>query len=273
MAGQGKRKPILGKVFIAGRIRLETGLHIGGSQANMEIGGLDKPVVRHPVTQQPYIPGSSLKGKLRALLERKENLEFNHHGGRGVYRHECTDSTCKVCRLFGSADPKSGIDRHNLPARLLVRDAHLTKESAEELEQIDTGLRYTEWKWENALDRVTSAAMPRQIERVPAGAEFDFEMVYTVETGAAEAVEDLRNVLAALGLLQDDTLGGHGSRGYGKVSLQGLRLEWRPLAYYRGEVDKAQSMHLNDVASAVAQLAVLQGWLAQGGSGGAVVAG
>lgn len=222
MSEQNRKKPILGKIIIQGQILCKTGLHIGSSKETLEIGGLDSPVVRDPITREPYIPGSSLRGKLRSLLEKKENKHANRHSGQGVYRHECTDKSCTVCRLFGAtADKREDKNSENQPARLCVRDARLTEESLKELDAIDTGLQYTELKFENALDRITAAANPRQIERVPAGTRFRFEMVYTAETeNKAEIETDLKNLLGCLNMLHDDYLGGHGSRGYGQVKIE-----------------------------------------------------
>ena len=219
---QGQTKPLLGKILFTGTIECKAGLHIGASRDSLAIGSIDAPVVRDPITSQPYIPGSSTKGKLRSLLERKEGLNYNCDGGttnNPIWRHECTEPDCQVCRLYGSTGGRNG--GSNMPARLSVRDSFLTECSVKELEKIDTGLQYTERKFENALDRITAAANPRQIERVPAGAKFCFEIVYDVETpqsqeGRKEVKEDVNNLLTSLCLLEDDALGGHGSRGYGK---------------------------------------------------------
>jgi CRISPR-associated protein Csm3 len=107
-----------------------------------------------------------------------------------------------------------------------VRDCHLTENSVKRLESIDTGLNKTEWKFENGMDRITAAANPRQIERVPAGAQFKFEMVYTVEN-PEQALEDLRHLAIAIAILEDDALGGHGSRGYGKVRFENFQFFYR----------------------------------------------
>ncbi|OAT80407.1 type III-A CRISPR-associated RAMP protein Csm3 [Desulfotomaculum copahuensis] len=230
-----RTRPLKGKVILRGRMICDTGLHIGAAGNNLEIGGLDSPVVRDPVTREPYVPGSSLKGKMRSLLERKLNLPFNRYGGNGVYRHECTNRGCRVCRLFGAAGGREG---DNIPGRLIVRDLSMTAGSREQLAEIETGLQYTEWKFENSLDRVTAAANPRQLERVPRGTEFDFELIYTVETGDEAVIkEDLNHVVQLLRLVEDDTLGGHGSRGYGKVRFEVGSFEGRRIDYYAGEKD------------------------------------
>jgi CRISPR-associated protein Csm3 len=127
---------------------------------------------------------------------------------------------------------------------LLVRDCHLKEDSAEQLREIDTGLYMTEWKFENGIDRVTAAANPRQFERVPAGAEFKFEMVYTVED-ESQVEEDVQNLAIALKILEDDALGGHGSRGYGKIRFKDFTFEYRDIEHYRqmtsSEVEKTES--------------------------------
>jgi len=119
-----------------------------------------------------------------------------------------------------------------------VRDCHLKQESVDQLKEIDTGLYMTEWKFENGIDRITSAANPRQLERVPAGAKFEFEMVYTVED-VEQAKEDLKNLAIALAVLEDDALGGHGSRGYGKILFENFKAEYRSIDFYQKKVDAA----------------------------------
>lgn len=214
---------ILGKIIILGTLECLTGMHIGASKENMEIGAIDLPVVRDPVTREPYIPGSSLKGKMRALLEKALGITNRRDIGtrnNPVFVHVCDDANtafnCNLCRIFGSTGKDGG---KNFPARLIVRDLYLTRNSVEKLSDIDTGLQYTEWKFENAIDRVTSAANPRQIERVPKGAEFEFELIYNVED-KNHIDDDLKNLKLALDLLKLDALGGHGSRGYGKVDIK-----------------------------------------------------
>jgi len=274
------QKPLLGKLRLTSTLVVETGLHIGGGGETLDIGGLDKAVIRDPITQRPYLPGSSIKGKLRSILERLLKKPLNRDGGGGssTYRYESDDledgyteitngqfvafqgaATCPLSRVFGSTGGSkcylkpevvarevlenrgSAIISNeeyiktkgrNAPARLIVRDAHLLPESAKQLEKIDTGLYMTEWKFENGLDRVTAAANPRQLERVPAGAKFHFEMVYTVEN-EAQALEDLKNLAIALAILEDDALGGHGSRGYGKVRFENFQFYYRGVEQYR----------------------------------------
>lgn len=239
-----KPRPLLGKVILKGVVQVTSGLHIGSSRESLEIGGLDAPVLRDALTSEPYIPGSSLKGKLRALLERayaaktKKGEEFfNRNIGRPNYPikvHVCKDAgqaiNCPICRLFGS----SGVDEgRNFPSRLKFRDCYLTRYSEKELRERETELLYTELKYENALDRITAAANPRQIERVPAGAEFAFEVIYDVED-PLELKEDLENLSVAVGLLQDDYLGGHGSRGYGKVKICLTQVQAKKVDAYKG---------------------------------------
>lgn len=250
-----RERPLLGKVLIRGTILCETGMHIGASHSAAEIGCIDTPVLRDPITRRPYIPGSSLKGKMRSLFERKASKKFERYSGQNVWRHECADPKCEVCRLFGAASRRR--DESNLPGRLIVRDSQLTPQSVEALRDAPAGLHYTEWKFENSLDRITASANPRQLERVPAGAVFDFEMVYNVETrDAQEAHKDLANTLDIMLLLQDDYLGGHGSRGYGRVRFQIAPQGFccRSMAYY-----SARSEEERTAGACAPQVSDLQG--------------
>ena len=262
-------RKLLGKIEIKGELECLTGLHIGASKENMEIGSLDSPVVRDPLTREPYIPGSSLKGKLRAFLEKANHHLFpNRDGGSGISRHECGDWEpgrnnnknykgqefeypgaihCPVCRLFGSTGP--GESNRNYPARIKVRDLHLT--NAANLAQMDTGLLYTEWKFENSIDRITSAANPRNLERVPRGARFGLSIIYDVEELDTLEV-DLQNLRLAIELLHDDALGGHGSRGYGRVKVGIEQITAKKIEYYRAEEGQSASVGaIQDVADLV----------------------
>src|SRR5450759_2610834 len=162
---------LLGRAFIRGSILAETGLHIGAGAGAIAIGGMDNPVVRDPLSKRPYIPGSSLRGKMRSLSERARGLEQNARIGRDVAIHVCQTAKsyigCDVCHVFGMPAKE-----WSSQTRLLVRDVPLEENSARRLEEASTDLPYTEAKWEVAIDRVTSAATPRQMERVPAGAVF-----------------------------------------------------------------------------------------------------
>ena len=247
---------LTGKLIIEGTVRTITGLHIGGAATGLEIGGVDNIVVRNSLDNRPYIPGSSLKGKMRSLLERRLGRPLNRYISRGrveVRIHECDDEhtyrTCDLCKVFGVA----GDQPFATPTRLYVRDVPLNEEDAGRLEQMDTEFPYTEIKWEAAIDRVTSAAVPRQFERVPAGICFSpLQMVFNFYQGDDLAL--LRRLFEALELLEDDYLGGMGTRGYGRIAFEELTLILRPAAYYAGQ---AEQRTIRDKAS----LAVLRGQL------------
>ncbi|WP_322807039.1 type III-A CRISPR-associated RAMP protein Csm3 [Thermanaerothrix sp.] len=221
-----------GRVFITFNIKAVTGLHIGGTESGIEIGGVDKTVIRDPLTNRPYIPGSSLKGKVRSLLEKYKGLRQNQRIGQG-YIHSCDDPeeypNCDVCQVFGVPGERD----FATPTRLVVRDVMMTEESAKDLEVSGrTDLPYTEVKTEVSIDRVTSAANPRQMERVPAGTVFGLaEMVYSLYDGdgcnVQKDIERLRTLVEGLQLLEDDYLGGLGSRGSGKVKLQDINVTLR----------------------------------------------
>ena len=218
---------LYGRIFVRGKIKAITGLHIGGSPATLAIGGVDNPVIRDTLTGRPYIPGSSVRGKMRSLWEKMTGVEQNWSIGKGVKIHVCEKrpdyERCPVCQIYGVP----GQLEASFPTRLVVRDAFLSEDSERELRlQAKTDLPYTEVKWEAAIDRVTSAAVPRQMERVPAGAVFDgFEMVFSVyEEGD---LERFINVFEAMQLLEDDYLGGQGSRGSGKILFKDLSVSCR----------------------------------------------
>jgi len=221
-----------GRIFIDFEIAAQTGLHIGGSDTGIEIGGVDKTVIRDPLSNRPYIPGSSLRGKMRSLLEKYRGLPQNQRIGRGRI-HSCQRGErseyreCDVCQIFGVP----GEIEFGAPTRLVVRDVPMTDNSARALQE-RTDLPYTETKTEVSIDRVTSAANPRQIERVPAGAVFGrARLVYSVYAGSGcdprADIRRLGTVVEALQLLEDDYLGGQGSRGYGQVTLNGITLSER----------------------------------------------
>ncbi|SNB74719.1 type III-A CRISPR-associated RAMP protein Csm3 [Thermoflexus hugenholtzii] len=225
-----------GRLFLDAEIHVLTGLHIGGAGGKVAIGGVDSPVIRDPITDEPILPGSSLKGKMRSLLERWGGYEPNHAIGQArihVCKTEERYRNCPVCHIFGVPGEIS----FAYPTRLVVRDAFLTDGSREVLRRADTDLPFTEVKWEAAIDRVTSAAVPRQIERVPAGAVFRAPRIRASDAsdeahGALmvyhiyfpQDLEWFDHVVEAMGLVEDDYLGGYGSRGSGQVAFRRLRL-------------------------------------------------
>ncbi|RTG97549.1 type III-A CRISPR-associated RAMP protein Csm3 [Thermus scotoductus] len=198
----------------------KTGLRIGMSRDQMAIGDLDNPVIRNPLTDEPYIPGSSLKGKLRYLLEWSLGGDYILKAkDKHVFASE--DPKDPVARIFGLAPENEGkaleVARERGPTRLLVRDAYLTPDSKEELERtVARGGYLTEIKQEVFIPRLGGNANPRTTERVPAGSRFAVEMTYRILDDPDEEYFQ-KYLLRALRLLELDGLGGHISRGYGQV--------------------------------------------------------
>ena len=198
-------KQLVKKIKINTSITLITGLHIGGNSENVEIGGIDTPVIKLAAKGDvPYIPGSSLKGKMRCLLEQAA-------GAPKVGLDE------KVNNLFGITESKAN-NTSNQPSKIIVRDAMLSEDSKKMLLDCDNlDMPYTENKFENVIDRVKGIAQhPRQTERVPAGAKFNTEFIINVWDD-----DDEQELLAlfekGIRLLENDYLGGSGSRGYGQI--------------------------------------------------------
>ena len=198
---------MLAKIEITGKITLKTGMHIGASDAFAAIGAIDSPVARDPISGLPYIPGSSLKGKMRSLLAKAYNEKV-----RVNTRDEDDD---RIKRLFGCSKNAEGNPQ---PSRLIFSDAILSNQ--EELES--QGLTSpTEAKEENTINPLTAIANPRQIERVVRGAEFPISIIYNMsEPETAE--EDFQMLAEGFRLLQYDYIGGHGSRGYGRIEISDL---------------------------------------------------
>jgi CRISPR-associated protein Csm3 len=198
----------------------KTGLRIGMSRDQMAIGDLDNPVIRNPLTDEPYIPGSSLKGKLRYLLEWSLGGDYILKA-KDKHVYASPDPKDPVARIFGLApendEASLKVARERGPTRLLVRDAYLLEDSKRELERTAArGGLYTEIKQEVFIPRLGGNANPRTTERVPAGARFGVEMAYRVLDDLDETYFK-KYLLKALELLEVDGLGGHISRGYGQV--------------------------------------------------------
>lgn len=230
---------LLKKIEISGVLSLETGLHIGGTNSSMSIGGIDKAVIRNPLNNQPFIPGSSLKGKMRSLLEVSTGNIGGRSGGvvnNGPSSDLGSQGTPFSADLFGNA-----ANSNPRPSRLIVRDLSLINH--EEL-LAKTEIPYTEGKTEVVIDRITSAAMPRQNERVPAGAQFKLNLVVNIWEQDLHSQDQLIGLLfTSLQLLSDDYLGGHGSRGYGQVSIEVEDiLEKSSDSYYNGNATSGVSI-------------------------------
>lgn len=193
---------LIGKLIIEGKFKLLTGLHIGGVSEFSAIGSVDSVVVRDPLTKEPYLPGSSIKGKMRYLLARIYSQD-------GLMKN-IEDEDYLLKRLFGSSGEEIVL------SRLQFFDLFMTRESVKRLKSMDTDLYLSEIKSENTINRISAVANPRQIERVPTGAEFEFKLVYNLEN-SDELEEDMKYTGYGLSLIEDDYIGGSGSRGYGRI--------------------------------------------------------
>lgn len=199
------------KIVCTGQITLKTGLHIGGTNTALNSGGPDSFVVRNPLTNVPYIPGSSLKGKMRSLIELRDGT-IDKKG------NVTNDQESNAGALFGT----SGANDESHPSRIIVRDAELDLSDPHMFDNTD--LPYTESKTEVTINRITAKANPRTIERVPAGAKFNMNVVINIfDTDNEQQL--LKTFKDAIALLQDDYLGGNGSRGYGQVEFSEIKYD------------------------------------------------
>lgn len=250
---------LIKKILIEGTITAKTGLHIGGSSVGMSIGGADATVVRNPLTNEPYIPGSSLKGKMRSLLEKVQgkfgppqdkniinspNVVFEKidTNDSDEIKKQKNEINC-IIKIFGTM-PEKIKGSNEVPSRLIVRDCELCGIVEENklisredggvkrlFESKDTDMPYTEVKTEVVIDRITSAATPRQLERVPAGAVFNMRMILNVYDGDNEK-EMLDKIFEGLALVQNDYLGGKGTRGSGEVDIKIKELKYKDKKVY-----------------------------------------
>ncbi len=223
------------RVLVTADLVARSGLRIGGTLPGLAIGGVDLPVIRDPLTSYPYIPGSSLRGKMRALLDRWHGNEPNWRVGTNVRIHvpdtQAAYDASPVARLFGVLPTAAITDMR--PTRLLVRDAALEPGEAGRLrEAMRGGLLYTEAKTEAAIDRLTSAATPRTVERVLAGTVFRPFAATVTLYDADDPAEYVPLLLQGMRLLEDDYLGGHGSRGSGEIAFRDIAVRVRRPADY-----------------------------------------
>lgn len=258
-----KEMKLHGRILITGTIKAVTGLHIGTSEGAISIGGVDNVIVRDPLTQRPYIPGSSLKGKMRSLLEKSDGRPQNRRIGQATI-HTCETrddyAACDVCHIYGVPGELDFAE----PTRLVVRDVPLGPESVEALNKAKTDLPYSEVKWEVAIDRITSAAVPRQMERAPAGSEFrDFELVFTLYESADAA--RFGRLLDSMSLLEDDYLGGSGTRGSGKIAFKQMTVTLKSSDDYLNPSTRGPYATLTDLAANLDEITTLINTLIQEG--------
>lgn len=192
-------------------IKVLTGMHIGAGNDKVQIGGVDSAVIKDPITQLPYIPGSSLKGKIRCLLE----TEGGYEGGT------TNEELNKLFGLNNEFRTKKGKDIENFetPTRLIFRDFFLNDDCKT---QFSNGQINTEFKTEIVIDRAKGTAEKgglRTIERVPPEMEFEGEILvrYAEDEEEKKTTEVLKK---GIELLNNDFLGGSGSRGYGAVFVE-----------------------------------------------------
>lgn len=236
---------------IKGKITLKSGLHIGAGDMEMQIGGTDNPVIKHPHTQEPYIPGSSLKGKVRSLLEMKsglmiktngEPLQAKHLNGLTVVQQAEGE---KILKIFGAsgADAEEVVKLGLGPTRVSFADCPISEKWRETVRR--ERLSHVEVKSENSINRIEGTARnPRFTERVPANTEFDFSVCLKMLEPEEEDLLDY--LLQGLKLLEMDALGGSGSRGYGKLKFEfendGIKKKFEDLSPFGNGGNKHESV-------------------------------
>jgi len=240
-------------IIIRGIIKLKTGLHIGGLKETIKIGGTDNPVIlgyiekENNLQQVPIIPGSSLKGKIRSLLELKyaEDISEEDKKDDNIYvkignnwiKYKENDPGKLIPIVFGIGILES-TKKFN-KTRIIFRDCIPTEDTIQKWKKREEILHGTEIKGENTMNRITNTATPRFFERVPAGSKFELEIILSIYKDDKE--EEIINLLKeGLKLLQDNYLGGSGSRGYGKIEMDIRKVVERTKKYYLGEENEKE---------------------------------
>lgn len=214
--------------ILEGKITLKSGLHIGSGNMEMHIGGTDSPVIKHPHTFEPYIPGSSLKGKVRSLLEMESGLMIHTDGNvvssgtlqkTAVKSNEDLTARCiAILKIFGSSGADKEDETSFGPTRVSFADCYLDEEWKKKAK--DNRWLLTEEKSENVINRIKGTAEhPRFIERIPEGTRFKFLVTFKILQDGDDNLFDTV-LLKGLKLLEMDALGGSGSRGYGRIALE-----------------------------------------------------
>ena len=220
---------LTGITTLKATLKLVTGLRIGAGDSEMHIGGVDNTVIRHPHTNAPYIPGSSLKGKMRSLLEwrsgevKEEPLDKKALNSAS---EKTRPEVKRILQLFGIGAGERNDDQYLIrelgPTRVSFWDCMLNDEWEKQIRADD--FSPIEVKSENSINRISGLALnPRQTERVPAGAKFDFRL--SIKRLDGDGDDLLNTVLQGLKLLELDRVGGSGSRGYGKVKFVNLTID------------------------------------------------
>ncbi len=257
---------LAGMLSITAKIINDTGLLIRAPvQAQMyKIGGGDQ----YPMTQVkvykinnneeeievPYIPGSSLKGRIRGLLELSSNVKL-YSSDQKIWQHvrninimdakdflDDISKRCVIDELFGwaavnkrqlmekfGAKEASEIYSKLAPTRLLVSDFFPTEEYVQKLYNTTGSIPsisdFLEDKSENRIDRITSAADPRTVVRVRPGVEFQGSLKLLLFDNDKDVIETyLKTLVTGLKLVENTYLGGSGSRGYGRVRFKDIEV-------------------------------------------------
>lgn len=210
------------RLVIKGTIEALTPLHIGSGKPQIELEEVDMPIIKD-TNDQPYIPGSSIKGKVRSEAERILRKDGAYVCNPPAVRNMCggnksrLEDHCVACKIFGTAGSISSV-----ASKVRFRDAYPVKKLETLMQRTGT-----------AIDRQTetvSRSSLYSVEAVPAGGVFDFEVVAENLTD-----EELKVLFAAIKSVEDSALGGGSSRGFGKVKINITSVTDRSAKFYLGK--------------------------------------
>lgn len=209
------------RLIFRGTIEAVTPLHIGSGKPELELGEVDMPIIKD-ANNQPYIPGSSMKGRTRSEAERLLRKEGVWVCSPPDTRNMCgskknnPEEFCLCCKIFGTAGNIS------VASKTRFRDAYPTK-------KVETLMQRTGTAIDRQTETVSRGAL-YSIEAVPPGTVFDFEIVAENLTD-----EELKLLLASVKSVEHSALGGASSRGFGKVKIDFTTVVERTAGYYLGK--------------------------------------
>jgi len=270
------RLRLLGLFTISFKLENKTGLLIRSGKGKEILGGADIQTMsiekeyNGVVYTVPYIPGSSLKGRARSLLELALGLDLNTTDGKIYYHMRVVsnaivdeDPYCPVDNVFGTASVqphkvseekhKTLVEKCWAPTRAIFRDLYPSEAYVDRLIRMKGTVAFEDFleeKWENRIDRVTSAADPRNALRVKPGVEFEGEiafLVFDLDVCKRKECDELsrykfeypakeyfRYLADALMLVEKTYLGASGTRGYGSVEFKKIEVRFYDFAKIGG---------------------------------------
>lgn len=264
-----------GKLHLSGIFTTLSGMSIGHDKNGNMNGAMVRAIVRHPITQVPFIPGSSFRGAVRQIFEKEAGQKCHH-------KIDYEYAQCPLCQIFGISEKEAARFSSVKAGRATFRDSFLTKESLANLQADPATKDLAEIRIYAGIDRITAQGNLYAIEQIPAFSQFEFSFLFTIYE--KEDCKFFRKFLEALILLSSSSIGSQGSRGLGKIRFgawpvvehnlaseksSGVSLIWRSQAYYETGGNAFETLEnllcapeeKNGIEDLLAQVDSLESWI------------